>query len=90
LIVAFSPGVALVVDAASFVLSAGFLLLVSTRERSPEQGAPEQLMLHDLRVGFRELVIRPRLLMIMGASGVSLMAILGTLFVLGPAVATGS
>ena len=47
-------------------------------------------MLHDLRVGFRELVIRPWLLMIMGASGISLMAILGTLFVLGPAVASRS
>lgn len=90
LIVALSPGVALAVDAASFVLSAGFLLLVSTREGSREASGPEERMLHDLRVGFRELVIRPWLLMIMCASGVSLMAILGTLFVLGPAVASRS
>jgi MFS family permease len=90
LIVVFSPGVALAVDAASFVLSAGFLLLVSTRERSREPGGQQERMLHDLRVGFRELVVRPWLLMIMCASGVSLMAILGTLFVLGPAVASRS
>ncbi|MGH2634624.1 MAG: MFS transporter [Actinomycetota bacterium] len=90
LIVAFSPGVALAIDAASFVLSAGFLLLVSTHERSRAPSGPEERMLHDLRVGFRELVARPWLLMIMAASGVSLMAILGTLFVLGPAVASRS
>lgn len=90
LIFAFSPGVALAVDAASFVLSAGFLLLVSTRGRSREPNEPEERMLHDLRVGFRELVGRPWLLMIMAASGVSLMAILGTLFVLGPTVASRS
>jgi MFS family permease len=47
-------------------------------------------MLRDLRIGFRELVVRPWLVMIMAASGVSLMAILGTLFVLGPAVASES
>ncbi len=90
LIVAFSPGMALAVDAATFVLSAGFLLPISTRDRPAAEGAPEQRMWHDLRIGFGELVVRPWLLLIMGASGVSLMAILGTLFVLGPAVASAS
>jgi MFS family permease len=90
LIVAFSPGVALAIDAASFVLSAGFLLFVSTHERAREPSGPEERLLHDLRVGFGELVTRPWLLMIMCASGISLMAILGTLFVLGPAVASES
>jgi MFS family permease len=90
LIVAFSPGVALAVDAVSFLVSAAFLLGVTTREEVREEVGPQQRMLHDLRVGFRELVVRPWLLMIMGASGVSLMAILGTLFVLGPAVADRS
>ncbi len=90
LIVLFSAGVAIAVDAASFVLSAAFLLLIPTRKRSREPTAPQERMLDDLRVGFRELVARPWLLMIMGASGVSLMAILGTLFVLGPVVASRS
>ncbi len=90
LIVWISPGVALAVDAASFVLSAAFLVLVTTRERPADERDPEQRMLHDLRVGFRELVVRPWLLMIMLASGVSLMAILGTLAVLGPEVALRS
>ena len=85
-----SAGVALAVDAASFLLSAAFLLLIPARRRSREPSAPQERMLHDLRVGFRELVTRPWLLMIMGASGVSLMAILGTLFVLGPVVASRS
>jgi len=89
LIVVFSPGVALAVDAASFVVSAGFLLLVSARERPRAAEAPAGLV-QDLRTGFRELVSRPWLLMMMSASGVALMAILGTLFVLGPAVASRS
>jgi MFS family permease len=90
LIVAFSPGVALAVDGASFLVSAGFLGLVSARERPAGEGAPQQRMWRDLREGFGELVARPWLVMIMVASGVSLMAILGTLFVLGPAVASRS
>jgi MFS family permease len=90
LIVVFSPGVALAVDAASFVVSAAFLLLVSTRGSVREAGAAEQGMLHDLRIGFGELRSRPWLVMVMGASGIALMAILGTLFVLGPAVASAS
>ena len=90
LIVAYSPGVALAVDAASFVLSAAFLLFVSARESARAQGVPREGMLTDLRMGFRELLVRPWLRTIMGASGVSLMAILGTLFVLGPAVAKAS
>jgi MFS family permease len=87
LVSVFSPGVALAVDAASFVVSAGFLLGVTARERGPGEVEPEQHMLHDLRIGFRELWVRPWLVMIMTASGVSLMALYGTLFVLGPAVA---
>jgi MFS family permease len=90
LITAFSPGAALAVDAATFVLSGAFLLLISTRERAREERVTGGRMLHDLRVGFRELVVRPWLLLIMGASGVSLMAILGTLVVVGPVVAEQS
>ena len=87
LVAAFSPGVALAVDAASFALSAGFLVGVSARERPRDPSATAEPMLHDLRVGFAELVGRPWLLIIMGASGISLMAVLGTLSVLGPLVA---
>jgi predicted MFS family arabinose efflux permease len=90
LIVAFSPGVALAVDAATFVVSAGFLLGVSTRERARDEHEPQERMLHDLRVGFRELIVRPWLMIVMGASGVSLTAVLATLFVLGPLVASES
>ena len=78
---------ALAVDAASFALSAGFLVGVSARERPRDPSATAEPMLHDLRVGFAELVGRPWLLIIMGASGISLMAVLGTLSVLGPLVA---
>jgi MFS family permease len=90
LIVAFSPGVALLVDSASFVLSAAFLLAVSARGRVRQKGASEERVLHDLRIGFRELLVRPWLVMIMAASGISLMTLLGTLFVLGPVVASDS
>ncbi len=90
LIVVFNPGVALAVDAASFVVSAGFLLFVPSRARVRESGSDEQGVLADLRAGFVELRSRPWLVMIMVASGISLMAILGTLFVLGPAVASRS
>jgi hypothetical protein len=86
----FSPGVALAVDAATFVVSAGFLLGVSTRERARDEHEPQERMLHDLRVGFRELIVRPWLMIAMGASGVSLTAVLATLFVLGPLVASES
>ncbi len=90
LVAAFSPGFALAADAVSFVLSAVFLVPVSTREAPRDGSAPEEPILRELRIGFRELVVRPWLVMIMAASGVSLMAILGTLFVLGPAVASES
>jgi MFS family permease len=90
LIAAYSPGAALAVDAASFVVSAGFLLLVTAPDRPRDDGESQPRMLHDLRTGFHELVSRPWLVMIMSASGISLMAILGTLFVLGPAVAERS
>jgi MFS family permease len=89
-LVAISPGLALAVDSATFVLSAVFLLAVSARERSRDEAAPEERMLHDLRIGFRELWVRPWLVTIMSASGVSLMAILGVVFVLGPVVAENS
>jgi MFS family permease len=83
----YSPGVALAVDAATFVVSAAFLLGVTGRERARDESEPQQHMLHDLRIGFRELWVRSWLVTIMVASGLSLMALYGTLFVLGPAVA---
>ena len=86
----FNPGVALAVDAASFVVSAGLLLFVPSRARAREPGSDEQGVLTDLRAGFAELRSRPWLVTIMVASGISLMAILGTLSVLGPAVANRS
>jgi MFS family permease len=88
LVVVFSPGIALAVDAASFVVSAGFLLFVPGRAPAREADAEERGMLADLGDGFAELRARPWLIMIMTASGIALMAILGTLFVLGPAVAS--
>jgi MFS family permease len=90
LIVAFSPGVALAIDAASFVVSACFLVFVPGRAPARGDGAEERGMLADLGAGFAELRARPWLIMIMIASGTALMAILGTLFVLGPAVASVS
>jgi MFS family permease len=89
LIVAFSPGVALAVDASTFLLSAAFLVLVSRTDSPTERAEPERL-LHELRVGFREFLVRPWLPMLVGSSGILLMALLGTLFVLGPAVASES
>jgi MFS family permease len=83
----YSPGVALAVDAATFVVSAAFLVGVRARQWARSESEPEQHMLHDLRIGFRELWVRSWLVTIMIASGVSLMALYGTLFVLGPAVA---
>jgi MFS family permease len=90
LVVFFSPGIALAIDAASFVVSAAFLLFVPGREPAREPGAEGQGMLADLGAGFAELRARPWLIMIMSASGIALMAVLGTLFVLGPAVASES
>jgi MFS family permease len=90
LIVVFNPGIALAVDAASFVISAGFLVLVPGRAPARDADAEEQGMLADLGAGFAELRARPWLILIMTASGIALMAILGTLFVLGPAVADAS
>jgi MFS family permease len=83
----YSAGVALWVDSATFVVSAVFLLGVSAPERVRDEREPQQHVLHDLRIGFRELWVRPWLVTIMSASGISLMAIFGTLFVLGPSVA---
>jgi MFS family permease len=87
LVSAYGAGVALVVDAASFVVSAAFLLGVLARVRVVDDAEPKPHMLHDLRIGFRELWVRSWLVTIMVASGVSLMALYGTLAVLGPAVA---
>lgn len=86
IVVAGSPGIALAIDAASFVGAAVLLALIRIPRRAPGEEAPHSHFFHELREGWREFTARTWLWSTVVIFGI------GNIFfmfwpVLGPAVA---
>ncbi|GAB3594051.1 MFS transporter [Angustibacter peucedani] len=83
LVAAASPGAAIAVDAATFVVSAAFLLRLRPR---PFEPAERTSFVHELAGGFREVTSRPWLAAMVVGFTVYHAVVLPALLVLGPVV----
>ncbi|MFE9976659.1 MFS transporter [Streptomyces hirsutus] len=91
LVAATSPQVALVVDAATFVISIAFLMLVREPKMTGEEGkaAPRRSFVADVREGFAAVVRRRWLAIEICAGTIQVTAALAPWLVLLPVVANG-
>lgn len=86
LVLTVGAGEAFAVDALSFVISALTLAPMRPRVRGGESREKGESILHELRVGFREVTSRPWVWVTIGAFSVTLMCSYATWMSLGPAV----
>ncbi len=86
LVLTVGAGEAFALDALTFVVSALTLLPMNPRVRGGASVEPGESVLHELRVGFREVASRPWVWVTISAFSVTLMCAYATWMSLGPAV----